>query len=93
MSTNENAEELTKDNIKKVEESVNRYLENEISEFLYKTSLAYNSDICGFGRYAITQFYENSDWKNYKWLENYKNSIFNVTVNSEVVSSLLFTEI
>lgn len=93
LSTNENAEELTKENIKKVEESVNLYLEKEISEFLYKTSISYDSDICGFGRYAITKFHKNSDWENYKWLENYKNSIFNINVNSEVVSSLLFTEI
>ncbi len=93
LSTNKNSLELTNDNIKKVEEAVNKYLENEISEFLYKTSLTYDSDICGLGRYAITKFYKNSDWENYNWLENYKNSIFNVTVNSEVVSSLLFTEI
>lgn len=93
VSINKNAEELTNDNIKKVEESVNKYLENEISEFLYKTSLIYDSDICGFGKYAVTKFYKNSDWEDYNWLENYKNSIFNITVNSEVVSSLLFTEI
>lgn len=93
ISTNKNAKELTNENIKKVEESVNKYIENEISEFLYKTSLVYDADICGVGRYAITKFYKNSDWENYNWLANYKNSIFNVTVNSEVVSSLLFTEI
>ncbi|MBO5004480.1 MAG: Ger(x)C family spore germination C-terminal domain-containing protein [Clostridia bacterium] len=93
LSTNKNPEELTSDNIKKVEESVNKYLQEEISNFLYKTSLTYNSDICGLGKYAITKFYKNSDWENYNWLENYKNSIFNVTVNSEVVSSLLFTEV
>lgn len=93
VSTDKNAEELTNENIKKVEESVNKYLENEISEFLYKTSLIYDADICGFGRYAVTKFYKNSDWENYNWLENYQNSIFNITVNSEIVSSLLFTEI
>lgn len=93
ISTDENAEELTNDNINKVKESANKYLEDEISKFLYKTSQSYNSDICGLGKYAITKFYKNSDWTDYNWLDNYKNSIFNVKVNSEVVSSLLFTEI
>lgn len=93
ISTDENAEELTNDNINKVQESANKYLEDEISKFLYKTSQTYNSDICGLGRYAITKFYKNSDWTDYNWLDNYKNSIFNVKVNSEIVSSLLFTEI
>lgn len=93
ISTDENAEELTNDNINKVQESANKYLEDEISRFLYKTSQTYNSDICGLGRYAITKFYKNSDWTDYNWLDNYKNSIFNVKVNSEIVSSLLFTEI
>ncbi len=93
LSTSKNAEELTNANIEKIEDSVNRYLQEEISDFLYKTSLTYNSDICGLGRYAVTKFYKNSDWENYNWLENYKNSVFNVTVNSKVVSSLLFTEV
>lgn len=93
ISTDKNAEELTNDNINKVKESANKYLEDEISKFLYKTSQSYNSDICGLGKYAITKFYKNSDWTDYNWLDNYKNSIFNVKVNSEVVSSLLFTEI
>lgn len=93
ISTDKNSEELTEDNIDKVQESANKYLEDEISKFLYKTSQTYNSDICGLGKYAITQFYKNSDWIDYNWLDNYKNSIFNVKVNSKVVSSLLFTEI
>lgn len=93
ISTDKNSEELTEDNIDKVQESANKYLEDEISKFLYKTSQTYNSDICGLGKYAITQFYKNSDWTDYNWLDNYKNSIFNVKVNSKVVSSLLFTEI
>ncbi len=93
LSSNKSAEELTNDNINQVKESVNKYLEDEISKFLYKTSQSYNSDICGLGKYAITKFYKNSDWTNYNWLDNYKNSIFNVKVNSSVVSSLLFLEI
>lgn len=93
VSSSKNSETLNDSNIKKVEEAANRYLEEEISNFLYKTSQFYNSDICGLGRYAVTKFTENSDWEEYNWLDNYKNSIFNVKVNSEVVSSLLFTDV
>lgn len=93
VSSSKNSETLNDSNIKKIEEATNRYLEEEISNFLYKTSQFYNSDICGLGRYAVNKFTENSDWEEYNWLYNYKNSIFNVKVNSEVVSSLLFTDV
>lgn len=60
---------------------------------MYKTSLEYDSDMLGFGRFAISKFKTNGDWENYNWKDNYKNSIFNVKVNSQVVSSLLYTEV
>jgi hypothetical protein len=93
VSTNKNSEELTNENIEKLEQSVNSYLEKQISNFLYKTSLDYNSDICSLGKYGVSQFKTNSNWESYNWLENYKNSIFNVNVNCTVISSLLFTEV
>jgi hypothetical protein len=72
---------------------VPKTLEKQISNFLYKTSLDYNSDICSLGKYGVSQFKTNSNWESYNWLENYKNSIFNVNVNCTVISSLLFTEV
>ena len=93
MSTNKNSEELTNENIEKLEQSVNSYLEKQIPNFLYKTSLDYNSVICSLGKYGVSQFKTNSNWESYNWLENYKNSIFNVNVNCTVISSLLFTEV
>ena len=72
---------------------VNKYLEENITNLLYKTSLKYNSDIFGSGRFAISQFLVNNDWESYNWRDNYENSTFKVNVKSQVVSSLLFTEV
>lgn len=67
-------------------------MEEKIYNYLYKTSLDYNSDICGFGKYATHQFLTTEDWDRYNWLDNYKNSIFNISVNSSLKSGLLLTQ-
>lgn len=92
-SMNKNQEDLNTQNIEKIETAVNTYLQNSITEFLYKTSLDYNSDVCGIGRKAASKFTTNSDLKSYNWSDNYKNCIFKVTSDTDIVSGLLFTEV
>lgn len=91
-STDKNPKKLDSEAISKIEESANKYLENNIYEFLYKTSQEYNSDICGLGRYGVSQFLTKSDLENYNWLDNYRNCIFNVNVNTDLISSFILTE-
>lgn len=83
---------LNKDNIEKIEEYANSYLENNILDYLYKTSKEYNADIDGFGKYCVGNFSTWDNWINYNWLNNYKNSFFNVTVDTNVASSYLLTK-
>lgn len=73
-----------------IEEACNTYLQKVISEYLYKTSKEYNSDIDGFGKYAVKYFSTLQDWDNYNWLDNYENSTFNVSVESTVKSGYTF---
>ena len=61
-------------------------------DYLYKTSLEFNSDSCGFGKFAIVTFLTTEDWNKYNWMNNYKNSIFKVNVNSSIKSGLLLTQ-
>ena len=88
----ENSDYLESENIKLLEEYANSYLESKIYEYLYKTSKTLNSDIDGFGKYVIHNFLTWNDWKSYNWLENYKNSFFNVDVNISVKSGYLILE-
>ena len=87
------AEDITygnNDTRKQIEEACNNYFQKIISEYLYKTAKEYNSDIDGFGRYAVKYFVTLQDWDNYNWLDNYQNSTFNVEVDSKVKSGYTF---
>lgn len=87
-----NSTSLDNFNIETIEKEINLYLKNKLYDYLYKTSLEFNSDCCGFGKYAITNFLLAKDWNNYNWMNNYRNSIFKVNVNSSLKSGLLLTQ-
>ena len=89
LSSDSSFQNLDSNDIQLMEKQINMYIESTLSKYLYKTCLDHNSDICGFGKYAITHFLEIQDWNSYNWLENYKNTIFNVNVNSSIKSGLL----
>lgn len=75
-----------------ISKSCNSYLESTFSNYLYKTSRNFKSDINGFGKHSLSKFLTTSDFENYNWLENYKNSFFDVDINTSIESSLLLTE-
>ena len=69
-----------------------KYISDKISTYLYKTAKEYNSDICGFGKYVVTNYVTLNEWYDSNWLEKYKNSFFNVNVNVIVKSGNTFTK-
>lgn len=73
-------------------EYANLYLEECISEYLYKTAKEFKSDITGFGNYAIVKYSTWEDWIDSDWLNNYQNSFFNVNVDVTIASGYLFTK-
>lgn len=72
---------------------VNTYLEDTINSYLYKTSKDLGVDIAGFGKYAITKYTTWNEWIDSDWLNNYPNSFFKVTVNTNIQGGYLFTKI
>ena len=91
-SMTENSKYLSEDVLKSISNSCNSYLENIFSDFLYKTSKEFNSDINDFGTYALKNFLTTRDFENYNWLEIYKDAFFNVEVDTSVKSGMLITE-
>lgn len=75
-----------------ISESCNSYLESTFSDYLYKTSREFKSDINGFGKYALSKFWTYEDFYNYNWNDNYKDATFDIDVNTTVKSSILLTE-
>ena len=88
----EKASYLNSDVLNSISNACNKYLENELSSYLYKTSIDFKSDINGIGRYALSNFYTNSEFKNYDWVDSYVNSTFSVNVNTNVDSGFLLNK-
>lgn len=63
-----------------------QYLKLQLENYLYKTSKEFNSDISGFGKYALSKYSTWDEWISSNWLENYKNSFFNVKVHVNIQS-------
>ncbi|MDR0979343.1 MAG: Ger(x)C family spore germination protein [Lachnospiraceae bacterium] len=80
-------------NIDLVESYVDAYMEQQISEYLYKTSKDFKSDIIGFGSKVVGNYLTTEDWVNSNWLDNYQNSFFDVTVVSDIKVGETFSKI
>lgn len=92
LTMDENSKYLSSEEISKLEKALNSYLTTKFYDYLYKVSKELNSDIDGFGKHVVQNFLTMDDWKNYNWLENFKNSFFEVTVNTAVKSGYILME-
>ncbi|MCR4435855.1 MAG: Ger(x)C family spore germination protein [Clostridiales bacterium] len=66
------------------ERSAEKYLEEGIKRLLNRTSAEFHSDIFGFGNQYKSRFLTWDQWKNFQWLDRYKNSTFEVAVDVKV---------
>lgn len=78
-----------KENLNIISEYANSYLKSHINNYLYKTSKDFNSDTVGFGRYLLSSYATLEDWYNENWKSNYKNSFFDVNVDTTIMNSSL----
>lgn len=91
-SMDENASYLNPNTLESISNICNKYLEDILLNYLYKTSVDFKSDISSIGKYALSNFSTNTEFKNYNWVNNYVNSTFNVTVNTTVDSGFLLNK-
>lgn len=91
-SMSSNAKYLEPDTLNNISESCNKYLESVFTDYLYKTSKEFKSDINGMGKYALNNFFTTQDFDNYNWSNNYQNAFFKVEVDTSVKSGMLITE-
>lgn len=83
------SDKISENKLKEIADSANSYLESIMKQYLYKTSKEFKCDVNCFGRYALSKFTTTKKFNDYKWLENYKNSFFDVNVNTNIQSSFL----
>lgn len=73
-------------------EEASSYMENILTQYLYKTSVEFKSDINDIGKYSLSNFSTIPEFQKFDWKNNYANSAFNVSVNTEIESGFLVTE-
>lgn len=90
LTLDNNIDYTSVETIQLLEKSAENHLKSEVTNFLYKTSKDLNSDIFGFGKYALHKYLTWEDWIKSNWNENYKNSFFDVHTHVTVVSGSEF---
>ena len=71
---------------------IEKYLKENISSYLNRSSKEFKVDIANFYSIARANFLTISEWNNYNWNEKYQNANFSVNVNLNLNSHLLFIE-
>ncbi len=92
ISLDENTDYSSVEDINILNNYAEQYLKLQLENYLYKTSKEFNSDISGFGKYALSKYLTWDEWISSNWLENYKNSFFNVKVNVNIQSGGQFNK-
>lgn len=90
METNSNY--LDANRLNDISKYCDSYLESVFSNYLYKTSKEFKSDINGFGKFALSNFLTTKDYNNYRWLDTYRDSFFDVKIDTSVKSAMLLNE-
>lgn len=80
------------DFINKTSLIVEKYLKENISSYLNRSSKEFKVDIANFYEIARANFLTIPEWNNYNWNEKYQNANFSVNVNLNLNSQLLFIE-
>lgn len=74
-----------------LENAVNSYIQEMISNFLYEISHKYNVDICNFGNKLSENYPTLDEFKQIHWNEIYKDSYFDINVNGKIENSGMFS--
>ena len=91
-SMDDDSNYLSDDILNQISNSCNSYLESILTEYLYKTAKSLDSDINGFGELARGDFLTIDEFDDYDWSCKYKDSFFDVSVDSSIRSSSILTE-
>lgn len=89
-TSGKNFDYTSPENIELVETETSKYMEKIILDYLYTLSKDYNSDVLAFKDILSQTCLTNQELENYHWDKIYKDSYFEVTVNTNINSTHLF---
>ncbi len=91
-SMSENSKYLSPEALDAISNSCSSYLESIFTDYLYRTSKDLQSDISGFGKYALKNFFTTKESTNYDWRNSYKDAFFDVKIDTSIKSGMLITQ-
>lgn len=82
----------TKKSLEIFEAEINKFLEKSVSDFLYKTSTEFNSDIVGFEGYFNRNYLTQKQLDKHNWQELYPKATFEIEPHTYLISGFLFAK-
>lgn len=82
----------TNEVISKISNATKDYLKEQMNNYLNKVSKEYNVDIDHFCTKGPAHFSTISEWENFNWNEKFKDAVFDVDVDIDVLSTMLITK-
>ena len=78
--------------LKNISDYTNTYLKSIFEDYFYKTSKEFGTDTTGLSKYAKSNFLTINDAKNFNWNNSYSDAFFDITVDTNIISSSLLSE-
>ena len=82
----------TNEVISKISNATKNYLKEQMNNYLNKVSKEYNVDIDHFCTKGPAHFSTISEWEKFNWNEKFKDAVFDVGVDIDVLSTMLITK-
>ena len=92
LSGSKNYDYSTEESLRVIEAEIEKFLNQNIQNFLYKTSREYNSDIVGFEGFFRKNFLTQDELSKYDWNELYPKTEFNINSQTYLKSGFLFSK-
>ncbi len=92
LTMDETSKYISSDEMETLEGALNSYLTTKLYEYLYKISKELKSDIDSFGKHVVQNFSTFEEWESFNWLDHFKDSFFNVSVDTTIKSSYILME-
>lgn len=92
LTLDKNINYETHEAVDKLSEIAQKYLEEQFNNYFNIVSREYGTDIDYFAIKTLSNFSTMNEWRDYNWKEKFKNAEFDVSVDVNVVSSLLITK-
>lgn len=82
----------TNEVLSKISNATKEYMKEQLNNYLNKVSKEYNVDIDHFCTKGPAHFSTISEWEQFNWNEKFKDAVFDVNIDIDVLSTMLITK-